>query len=96
MTDAPLEDKIAAVLTEHFSHEGGMSFDADELITVMTGLLAFHLALMPAMKDRGFRKKVCRDIADNLNAMIVDAGRDLDESGMTKGVTTTPIHRTAQ
>ena len=95
-SDDALGDKVAAVLNEHFSHEGGMSFDADELVAALIGNLAFHLALLPAMRNRAARRNLSKDVAEMLSAMIQDASRELDEAGISQAVTATPIHRGVQ
>ena len=76
MTHESLSEAVAAAVQAHCSHDGGLSFDADEMVLAMVSNLAFHLALVPALQGRAARKRVCRDVAYMLDSFMADAASD--------------------
>jgi hypothetical protein len=85
-----LADAVANAIQAHCSHEGGMSFDADEMVLAMVSNLAFHLALVPALQSRAARKRVCRDVSAMLEGFMADAAKDPEIARFRGAVTATP------
>lgn len=85
-----LSEAVAAAIQAHCSHDGGLSFDADEMVLAMVSNLAFHLALVPALQSRAVRKRICRDVSAMLEAFMADAAKDPALARFRGAVTATP------
>lgn len=71
-----LSNRIGLLIQEHFSHEGGMTFNADELIEACVGNLAIYLSLIPVFQTRQARRSIAKNVAAALEAMMADAATD--------------------
>lgn len=88
-SDDTLAEAVADAIQTHCAHDGGMSFDADDMMLAMVSNLAFHLALIPAFQTRAARKQLGRQAAAMLEDFMADAAKDPEIARFRGAVTAT-------